>query len=201
MGTWKKLAYQDDVITKALLTEQGDIIYASAASTPAALAHGAATQYLKSGGHGANPSWDTPAGGGPTIVLKTADQSVTSSTVLVNDTHLKFAVLAYEVWEFMLALIPYSASTTPEMDIAFAIPAGASIRQRGSLGVVASEADGTAETLLNLPAASNVFFIAFYLYIGGASGGDVQLKWAQNVSNATATTMKTNSYIIAHKLG
>lgn len=37
---WKKLAYEDDVITKALLTAKGDILYASAAGTPAALAIG-----------------------------------------------------------------------------------------------------------------------------------------------------------------
>jgi hypothetical protein len=37
---FKKLAYEDDVITKALLTAKGDIIYASAAGTPAALAIG-----------------------------------------------------------------------------------------------------------------------------------------------------------------
>lgn len=38
--TWRKLAYEDDVITKALLTAKGDIIYASAASTPTVLAIG-----------------------------------------------------------------------------------------------------------------------------------------------------------------
>ena len=38
--TWKKLAYEDDVITKALLTATGDIIYATAASTPGVLAVG-----------------------------------------------------------------------------------------------------------------------------------------------------------------
>lgn len=55
---WKKLAYELDVITKALLTEQGDVIYASAASTPAALAHGTSGQVLKTKGHGANPAWE-----------------------------------------------------------------------------------------------------------------------------------------------
>lgn len=58
--TWKRLAYEDNVITKAILTEQGDIIYASAPSTPAALHHGDAGDILTSGGDGANPSWEAP---------------------------------------------------------------------------------------------------------------------------------------------
>lgn len=44
--TWRKLAYQDDVITKALMTAKGDLLAASAASTPAALAIGANTHVL-----------------------------------------------------------------------------------------------------------------------------------------------------------
>ena len=61
--TWKKLAYETDVILKSLLTEQGDVIYASAASTPAALPHGTSGQFLKTQGHGANPMWDNVSGG------------------------------------------------------------------------------------------------------------------------------------------
>lgn len=45
--TWKKLAYEDDVITKALLTAKGDIIHATAAGTPAALAIGTDNQMLR----------------------------------------------------------------------------------------------------------------------------------------------------------
>lgn len=61
--TWKKFAFEDSTILKSLLTEQGDVIYASAASTPAALPHGDVGDVLTSGGHGANPSWATPSGG------------------------------------------------------------------------------------------------------------------------------------------
>jgi len=39
-ATWKKLAYEDDVITKAALTAKGDLITASAASTPSILGVG-----------------------------------------------------------------------------------------------------------------------------------------------------------------
>lgn len=45
--TWKKLAYEDDVITKALLTTKGDMIYASAAGTPARLGIGSDDQILR----------------------------------------------------------------------------------------------------------------------------------------------------------
>ena len=46
-------------VPKSLLTEQGDVIYAAAVATPAALPHGIVGQVLQSGGHGANPSWLT----------------------------------------------------------------------------------------------------------------------------------------------
>ena len=45
--TWRKVAFEDDVITKALLTTKGDIIYASAAGTPARLGIGTDTQLLE----------------------------------------------------------------------------------------------------------------------------------------------------------
>jgi hypothetical protein len=44
---WKKLAYEADVITKALLTTKGDMIYASAANTPARRAIGSDNQILR----------------------------------------------------------------------------------------------------------------------------------------------------------
>ena len=43
-----------------LMTEQGDVLYASAANTPAGLHHATAGDVLASGGHGANPAWATP---------------------------------------------------------------------------------------------------------------------------------------------
>jgi hypothetical protein len=56
--TWKKVAYEADVITKAILTATGDIIYASAASTPAALAHGTDGDVLTLAA--GVPSWAAP---------------------------------------------------------------------------------------------------------------------------------------------
>lgn len=61
---------------KDTLTEQGDLYYASAAATPAALAHGSAGDLLQSGGHGANPSW-----------LSGATYAVAAKGVTNGDSH------------------------------------------------------------------------------------------------------------------
>lgn len=44
---FKKLAYEDDVILKTLLTTKGDIIYASSENTPARLGIGSDNQVLR----------------------------------------------------------------------------------------------------------------------------------------------------------
>lgn len=55
-ATWKKLAYESDVILNSLLTERGSIIYRNA-TVPAELLHGTSGHVLTSGGDGADPSW------------------------------------------------------------------------------------------------------------------------------------------------
>jgi len=57
--TWKKIAYEADVITKALLTTKGDIIYASSASTPARLGIGTDNHVLTVATD--LPNWEAPA--------------------------------------------------------------------------------------------------------------------------------------------
>jgi len=79
---------------KATLTEQGDLYYASAASTPAALVHGITGQILISGGHGANPSWagaidltdDSSIAAGKKILLEGAGSD---SYIIYNSTTKK----------------------------------------------------------------------------------------------------------------
>jgi hypothetical protein len=58
-AVWKKLAYEDDVILKALLTATGDILYASGAGTPAALPIGTDEYVLTVATD--IPAWEAPA--------------------------------------------------------------------------------------------------------------------------------------------
>ena len=78
-ATAVKSAYDlaNGAIPKTLLTTTGDIIYASAANTPARLGIGTASQVLSvSGGV---PAWTTPSGGGGYTLLATATPSAATS--------------------------------------------------------------------------------------------------------------------------
>ena len=95
--TWKKLAYESDVITKALLTTKGDMIYASAASTPARLGIGTDNQVLIVATD--LPNWeDMPAPSAHTLDSHTAPAGAVNfagqmATDLVVDTVANEAAL------------------------------------------------------------------------------------------------------------
>lgn len=150
-------------------------------------------------------------GGPPTFARKTADQSVTSSTVLVNDNHLSFSVTASAVYATTLVLLftgnssgdlkytwslptggtwgaagPYvpgsaTAITTVQLDGNGAIPSGTA----ASIGTVTGEGDAIVST---------------GLMVMSGTGGTAQFQWAQNTSNGTATTLKTNSFVMVHRV-
>ena len=68
--TWKKLAYESDVVTKATWTAKGDVVSASAASAPAVLSVGANGTVLTADDGGAvGLSWTTPLNEATVIAL------------------------------------------------------------------------------------------------------------------------------------
>ena len=79
-------------IAKSVITEKGDILYGSAASTAAVLAHGDAGDLLKSGGHNAAPAWQKQGTGNAldadTLDTKHAGDFAThAEAVLVDGSH------------------------------------------------------------------------------------------------------------------
>ena len=161
---------------------------------------------LKRGaGDGVEPTEiDVPAAA--TTVYKTADEIVNNSTTLQNDDHLFFAVAANEAWEFRLALL-ISSSTVADLKFAMVMPADGTVRAfivylnaagtfaSGSM-IVGTTKDlyGGGTTVISRP------MILEGVIINGATAGNFQVQWAQNTAEATDSTVRTNSYIIAHKL-
>jgi hypothetical protein len=141
----------------------------------------------------------------PHIIAKSADESVTSSTVLQDDDHLTFAIGVSESWWFQFAL----CRTGPGgLKIALNAPTGATgfwsynswasaiNAQRITTaaatfvdGETASESDGTAD----------VHTVDGYV-LNSSTGGTFKLRWAQTNSNGTATVIKKGSHLLIGRL-
>lgn len=140
-------------------------------------------------------------------VRKTADESVTSSTVYQSDDHLLFAIAANETWvaDFMLIV---TGDTSGDIRTQFTVPAGATVSVAGfgpAAGATASAYDGIwfgdAATGVfgqsgTLVTATMPLFLRV-IVANGATAGNVTLQWAQGTSSGTATVVKAGSSLIA----
>lgn len=140
-------------------------------------------------------------------VRKSADESVTSSTVLQNDDHLLLAVGINEVWQISLGIL-YRSTTTADLKMAFTFPSGevtaSAVALVGGAATVvrfegASPAAGSA-VVDGLSATVSTYFEINGVFTNGGSSGNLQFQWAQNVSDAAATKVMTNSTLWAVKL-
>lgn len=141
---------------------------------------------------------------------KVADESVTASTTMQDDDALLVQVEANRVYEFD-ALIGYVGNTAGDVKVGFTFPAGASCYWAGQGGsdgdsgyggVGASrhsasfgDASGTATAFTGSTTALAIL-VKGMLVVGGTPGV-LRLQWAQNTSNATATTVKAGSFLRA----
>jgi len=139
---------------------------------------------------------------------KTADQSVTSSTALVDDTHLQFTIAANEVWSGQLTLYTTGA-TAGDVKYAFNAPVGAT-GVWGSISPsqsIASATDSTrweaftafGDATLAAPGTLTTPTVGvLYFYVENAgTAGTFKLRWAQLTSSGTATTLLKGSNLMA----
>jgi hypothetical protein len=194
-----------------LKTDDSFVVGATLAVTGAATIAGAATilgATTLSGGISGNTTltgnW-TVVGVGQTItVIKSADESVTSSTTLQNDDHLVASLAAnatYIVDGFLM--IFGSSASAGDLKLDFTIPSGATMKYT-SFGVVASSPAVQYEATVNANTTARVVGtngsadmgcnIRAYITVSSTSG-NVQLRWAQNSSNGTATGLRAGSHL------
>ncbi len=137
---------------------------------------------------------------GKTIALtKTGNQSVTSSTTLVNCTDLSFSIAANEVWVGTFLPI-VAAGVGGGLKWAFTAPSGCSItvRAQGGAAFPTSIIDGnglTGNGATNLHGTASRYELTMIIS-NSSTAGTVQFQFAQNASNGTATTVSKNSVMI-----
>ncbi|MGW8635069.1 hypothetical protein ACWGNX_27245 [Streptomyces sp. NPDC055793] len=121
---------------------------------------------------------------------KAADEAVTSSTTLQNDNHLILPVVANATYTLFLMCI-FSGATTGDIKFDWTVPSGSVLRWSDQTGVSGLHADVDVHSA---PAGSTL--VAFQIsatVVTSSNAGNVQFRWAQNASDATATIVRANS--------
>lgn len=141
-------------------------------------------------------------------IVKPSDESVTSSITLQNDDHLVLPVLANTIY-FVQGMLIYTGDSAGDMGFRWSAPSGsvfnwASDALGSSAASLTSQVSRTAQGVTNQPtfgAVTGGTAVAPFkgLLTVGSSGGNLRATWAQGTSNATATTMKAGSYIMARR--
>lgn len=143
----------------------------------------------------------------PQTVRKTSDESRSSTTTYVDDSHLVFPAEAFAVYT-MVGWFKYFADPTPDIKVNISVPTGclgewgwnmpgSNTLATGTVGyAIRTETIdvnggrtgyGTSDSIHYTPMGG--------LFRMGATAGNIALQWAQNTASATATTVYTDSWL------
>ena len=119
------------------------------------------------------------------VIVKAADESVTSSAAVQDDNHLIIPIAANESIQFDAVLFPQSGGGG--FRYTFTGPAGAVGRfaPGSSSGELAVEATTTNNDRIVVTGGIQ----------NGGTAGNLTLRWAQSTSFGSATTLHAGSYI------
>ncbi|MEV4672160.1 hypothetical protein AB0K34_10960 [Actinomadura sp. NPDC049382] len=148
----------------------------------------------------------------PIEAIKSADQSVTNSTTLTNDTELKLPVVSGATYRGELVLY-YVAPTGNDLDYAWSVPTDSGGR-RGMIGpdpttgavvdlsAMQSRVSGAFNTEFTLGGAGGSHKVAFERFLLVAGGdGNITLQFAENTAGAgTSATVLTNSHLVLKRV-
>jgi hypothetical protein len=141
----------------------------------------------------------------PVYVAKTANETVTSSATLQNDDHLALAVSASATYVVNLFLI-IDGSLAGDFKMGFTGPAGATMDWViAAQGTGATTTNGnqsfayqslaTSDNAGTIGAGSKLIIRPQGTLVVSTTAGTLQLQWAQNTSDATATTLYAGSWL------
>lgn len=147
----------------------------------------------------------------PSAVRKGSDQSVTSSTTLVNDTALLLPVAATAAYYVLVTIIYQGAANgTGDLKWQWAVPSGTTISGRqasyftSGVGVGQSNLATFTQasvTVSGTNGGNTVPLDMALTVLTSSTSGNLQLTWAQNTSSGTATTIKAGSAMLMQRIG
>ncbi|MFD4740626.1 hypothetical protein ACFWNQ_25160 [Streptomyces virginiae] len=146
----------------------------------------------------------------PPVAYKSADQTIASSTTNVNDNHLFQSCAANAIF-VVTGFLLYSAHQDADIKMGWTGPSGATFAwiahastqsQTGGIassGIVVDRQNiGASSFPLGGYGAENTTVMTATLMgtlVTSSTAGALQLTWAQRVSNATGSIMRTGSWL------
>ena len=142
----------------------------------------------------------------PLVGIKSANQTISSSTTLINDADMRFAVAAGSMYEFHV-FVRYSSGTGQDWKSSFTVPAGANAHfsriARDNSGNFAGDGEfvDTDSVVSQGAGVGAIRTINFFGYVVTAgTSGNLIFQWAQNTSGAFNTTLYQNSYLTGRRI-
>jgi hypothetical protein len=151
-----------------------------------------------------NTNWDTidEAVGLSRVIVKSADESVISSTTLQDDNDFILSVASGKTYAYEMWLTEYMHSWG-DFKFTFTMPALADSRMNASLSymnndwvhVLARTFGDMTETMSLCAGVSGNFGIKIWGFFTTSAAGTLQFQWAQNSSVWYATIIKKGSWM------
>lgn len=146
----------------------------------------------------------------PLAVVKSSDTGRASTTTLTADPDLQLALAASSQYQFDMRIL-YKGGTNGSSDMQFSVsgPTGMGghywmMRHQISSLTLNDVLVNSFPTTVNIGTNGTgnpiAIFVSGCLTTGGTAG-TIAFNWAQNTSNATATTVMASSYICARRIG
>ncbi|HKX24595.1 MAG TPA: hypothetical protein VJM46_05125, partial [Candidatus Saccharimonadales bacterium] len=135
-------------------------------------------------------------------IRKPSDESVTNSAVLQNDDNFSFSIGAGETWAFQI-YADVDSTAAGDFKSNLTAPAGSTCRYSvNNLYNVQNYTTGLCNDSGITP-HSDAFDNEYLIYgtvVTAGTAGTVQWQWSQGTADATATTVRAGSQMIAYKI-
>lgn len=144
--------------------------------------------------------------GGVYTAVKTANETVNSSTTLQNDDHLVISDVPTGYYKYEVLL---DCTLTAVGDFKSTLTTTGALTSRGRVttqenGALTAQShrmvDFEEEQNFDLPSDED-YIIHYMGYIDMTTSGDIQFQWAQNTSDIDNTTVKAGSYMHLTRMG
>ena len=187
----------------------GGLLKGSGTGSMGILARGSASQILRVNSGGSDLEFASVVA--PSLAVKAADETVTSSTSLQNDDALVVALGASTDYAILMYL-ELTTNTAADFKYTFTTPSSPT---RVGNGMFLYGADGRPQTKhdgsygdphLTALTSTETFEVATTAATGmayfssirnGSNAGNLQFQWAQNTSNGSGTTVSAGSWLCA----